>query len=677
MKIELAKTAGFCYGVERAVSMAEQAAKNPNCVMLGAVIHNDHVVEKLRGMGVLCVEQAAEVPPGSTVILRSHGEGRAVYEVLRAKGCTIVDTACPNVTKIHRIVEKAEQQGRLPVIIGTHDHPEVAAIAGWCANPTVLSGEEELTAWLSEDVRRKELPLTFVSQTTAITAQWEACIKIAKKECTNVEIFDTICTATYHRQTEAEKLAARCDAMVVLGDAKSSNTRRLAELCRGSCPKVLCIEGPEDMNLSQLKGTACVGITAGASTPGWIIKEVCNIMSDEIMEIEESFAELLEKSIKTLHTGEKVTGVVTGITPTEIYVDLGTKHAGYIAVSEMSDDPDAKIEDMVKVGEEIEVFVVRVNDAEGIVTLSKKRLDSIKGWEDVEKASEDHTTMEGIVTEDNKGGIVVTVKGVRVFVPASQTGLPREAAMSEMLKKKVKLRITEVNRARRRVVGSIRAVEYEDRASKASEVWESIEVGKHYDGVVKSLTSYGAFVDIGGVDGMVHISELSWSRVKHPSEVVSVGDKVAVYVISLDTEKKKISLGMKDRTLDPWTKFTDTYHVGDLADVRVVKLMTFGAFAEIVPGVDGLIHISQIADHRIDKPGDVLAEGDKVQVRITEIDMEHKKVSLSIRAVLEDVQAQADEETKGQPDALVATSEAGKTEVAPAFAEEAPATDAE
>lgn len=363
-------------------------------------------------------------------------------------------------------------------------------------------------------------------------------------------------------------------------------------------------------------------------------------MSDEIMEIEESFAELLEKSIKTLHTGEKVTGVVTGITPTEIYVDLGTKHAGYIPVSELTDDPTVKVEDLVQVGQEVEVFVVRVNDQEGVVTLSKKRLDAVKNWEDVERACEDHTVVEGVVTEENKGGVVVSVKGVRVFVPASQTGLPREASMSEILKKKVRLIVTEINRARHRVVGSIRKVSDSERLEKSAKVWAEIEDGKKYDGVVKSLTSYGAFVDIGGVDGMVHISELSWSRVKNPAEVVKVGDQVQVYVISFDADKKKISLGMKDRSQDPWAVFMGKHQAGDAATVKVVKLMTFGAFAEVVPGVDGLIHISQIADRRIDKPGDVLREGQTVDVKITEIDENLKKVSLSIRALLEDGQAE-------------------------------------
>ena len=647
MKIRLAKSAGFCYGVKRAVELAESAAQSGEpCVMLGYIIHNSDVVDRLASQGVKVVEDPDQVPQGCGVIIRSHGESRETYERLEKRGARILDATCPNVKRIHQIVSQAEEQGRQPVIIGTPHHPEVTAIAGWCSHPVVLSGTQELESWLQEDENRKNLPLTFVSQTTSTRKIWDGCVKKAKKECTNAEFFDTICGATSKRQEEAHQFAAQCDKMVVIGDGKSSNTKRLAEICRESCPDVQLIERAADLDLSRLAQAEVVGITAGASTPAWIIKEVCDKMSEEIMEIEKSFAELLEESIKTLNTGDKVTGTVVAITPTEIQVDLGTKHAGYIPVSELTDDPTAKVEDLVKVGDEIETFVVRVNDQEGVVTLSKKRLDVVKGWEEIETARENETVLEGVVTEDNKGGVVVSVKGIRVFVPASQTGLPRETPMSTLLKQKVRLVITEVNRARRRVVGSISRVLRAERAAAAEKVWAEIEDGKRYTGTVKSLTSYGAFVDIGGVDGMVHISELSWSRIKHPSEVVKVGDTVDVYVISADPEKKKISLGMKDHSQDPWTVFTSTYQVGDVANVRIVKLMTFGAFAEIVPGVDGLIHISQIADHRIEKPGDVLAEGDKVDVKITDVDMENKKVSLSIRALLEAAPAEEEPEVE-------------------------------
>ena len=433
-------------------------------------------------------------------------------------------------------------------------------------------------------------------------------------------------------------MAARSDAMIVIGDRRSSNTKRLAELCRALCPRVVAVEGAEELEPSSFRGLASVGVTAGASTPGWIIKEVYDKMSDENIEIEESFAEMLEKSIKTLNTGEKVTGVVTGITPTEIYVDLGTKHAGYIPVSELTDDPTAKVEDLVKIGDEIETYVMRVNDQEGVVTLSKKRLDTVKSWDDIEQAREEHTTVEGVVTEENKGGVVVSIKGVRVFVPASQTGLPRETPMSQLLKQHVRLRITEVNRARRRVVGSIRAVEAEERAAKAAKVWEEIEESKRYTGVVKSLTSYGAFVDLGGVDGMIHISELSWSRIKHPSEVVNVGDTVDVYIRDLDTEKKKISLGYRKAEDNPWEIFKANYPIGSVVDAKIVGMTTFGAFAQIIPGIDGLIHISQIADRRIEKPQDELKIGQEVKVKITNVDYDSKRISLSIRALLEDGQ---------------------------------------
>ena len=661
-EVILARTAGFCFGVRRAVELAEKMAESGRpFVMLGPVIHNEAVIRDLESKGVACVDRVEDVPPGCGVIIRSHGEGRAVYRALEERGCEIADATCVRVKKIHEIVSEASARGRQVIIIGDPLHPEVKAIAGWCDNAKIFRNQDELHDFLVEKGENHQKKVTLVSQTTSTDRIWAPCREKVKKECTNAEIFDTICDATCKRQSEAQSLAERCDAMIVIGDRRSSNTTRLAELCRAHCPLVCHISGLEELDRNLVSGVASVGITAGASTPGWIIKEVKQTMDENnnvtmentgveapaaeapAVELEESFADMLEKSIKTLNTGDKVTGTVTGITATEVNVDLGTKHAGYIPLSELSDDPTVKPEDIVKVGDEIETYVMRVNDVEGVATLSKKRLDTVKHWDMIEAAVEDKTIMEGVITEDNKGGVVANVKGIRVFIPASQTGMPRGADLSEMIKQQVKLRITEVNRSRRRVVGSIRAVQAEERAAKAAEVWENIEVGKRYEGTVKSLTSYGAFVDIGGVDGMVHVSELSWSRIKNPAEVVSVGDQVSVYVISFDPEKKKISLGMKDRSQDPWEKFTSTYEVGSTATVRVVKLMTFGAFAEIVPGVDGLIHISQIADHRIEKPGDVLEEGQTVDVKITDIDYERKKVSLSIRALLNEERVAVDE----------------------------------
>lgn len=369
-----------------------------------------------------------------------------------------------------------------------------------------------------------------------------------------------------------------------------------------------------------------------------------------------SFDELLEETLKTIYNGDKVTGTVVAITPTEISVDLGTKYSGFIPTSEFTDD-GIKVEDVVKVGDTIEAVVVRVNDVEGTAQLSKKRLDAAKMWNDVESAVDDGTVMEGVVVEENKGGVVVNVKGVRVFVPASQTDLPKDAELSQLLKKTVRLKISEVNKARKRVVGSIRKVAQAERKALTEALWNNIEIGKKFHGVVKSLTSYGAFVDIGGVDGMVHVSELSWGRVHQPSEVLNVGDEVDVYVINFDREKRKISLGYKDPDANPWTLFTNKYSVGDVAQVKIVKLMPFGAFAEVIDGVDGLIHISQIADRRIGKPEDVLSVGDVVEAKITAIDEEKHKISLSIRALTEapKVEKPVEEEPEetAEDDALV------------------------
>ena len=639
MRVEVAKTAGFCPGVKRAVDMVEAAAMSGvPTVTYGPIIHNHHVVERFAAMGVHQVEHYDEVQPGTQVVIRSHGVSRAVYEGLNSRGAVIQDATCPYVKRIHQIVSKGSEQGRCPIIIGIPTHPEVEAIAGWCRDPHVFETAEELENWLTEEPERQQRPLIMVSQTTSTEKLWKNCVETIKKLCTNCEIFDTICSATEKRQNEAARLAQRCESMIVIGDRNSSNTKRLREICSEVCKHTCLIDSGADLSAADYIGTSSVGITAGASTPEWIIKEVYNIMRDEIKTeaTEESFDQLLEQYDKSLNTGDKVTGIVTGITPTEIAVDLGTKHAGYIPYSEVSDDPNAKPEEMFQVGQEIEVYVIRVNDAEGTVALSKKKLDAQKNWDEIEQACEDKTVVEGFVTEQNKGGLVASVKGIRVFIPASQTGVPKNGDMGALVKTTVKLKITEVNRPRKRVVGSIRAVTAEARKAAAEKIWAEIEVGKKYQGVVKSLTSYGAFVDIGGVDGMVHVSELSWSRIKSPADVVAVGDEIEVYVISFDPEKRKISLGYKTDETNPWTIFTNNYHVGDVCEVKIVKLMTFGAFAEIIPGIDGLIHISQIADRRIGKPEDVLAEGDTVDVKIIDIDTEKKRISLSIRALLEE-----------------------------------------
>ena len=640
MSVTIAKNAGFCFGVSRAVELVEQAAKSGRTVStLGPIIHNRHQVGRFEEMGVSVIKEPEDAVPGSTVIIRSHGVSRAVQQRLEKMGVEIIDATCPFVKRIHGIVQKAEEEGRLPVIIGTRTHPEVTAIAGWCTDCRIFESPEELESWAKSGEVSADTPICMVCQTTSTEFLWKICGETAKKLFTNLKIFDTICKATEFRQNEAAKLSAECQAMVVVGDAKSSNTGRLAMICREHCGKVFLVDNADELNAEDFRGVTAVGITAGASTPAWIIKEVNKTMN-EITNVEtvveESFEALLEQSIKTLNTGDKVTGVVTGIGNTEISVDLGTKHAGYIPYDEVSADPSVKPEDILSVGQEIEVFVVRVNDQEGTVQLSKKKLDGMKIWDEMAAYAEEKVTVEGTITEENKGGLVASVKGIRVFIPASQSGIAKGGDMTGMVGKVVKLKITEVNRARRRVIGSIRAVNAEERKAAQEKIWAEIQEGSKYHGVVKSLTSYGAFVDIGGVDGMVHVSELSWNRIKTPADVVKVGDEIDVYVISFDPEKHKISLGYKTAEMNPWNQFMTNYAIGDVVDAKVVKLMTFGAFAEILPGVDGLIHISQIAERRINKPEDVLSEGQDVKVKITDVDAENKRISLSIRALLED-----------------------------------------
>lgn len=668
-RVILAKSAGFCFGVSRSVKMAEELLKSGPCKSLGPLIHNEDVVSDLARRGLEVISDPSEVRPGDRVMIRSHGVSQAVEDALRAAGAEITDATCPNVSRIHRLVAEASANGRQVIVIGTAGHPEVQAICGRCTEPVVVGNAAELANWLENNVDKQTEPITVVVQTTQTENNLRECEKLIKKWCTKAEIFDTICFATSIRQEEAVKLASACGAMVVIGGKNSANSLHLAELCAERCANTQFVENSAQLDTGVLRDVETIGMTAGASAPSWIIKEVLDKMSDEIMiqenpeaapveeapvqaveqpaeeaapaveaeaaPAEKSFDEMLEDSLKTIYNGDKVSGVVVAITPTEVSIDLGTKYSAFIPTTEFTEDGEVKLEDAVHVGDTVEAIVVRVNDVEGTAQLSKKRMDAVKNWADIEAAQEAGTVVEGTVTEENKGGVVVSVKGIRVFVPASQSGLPKDTPMTQLVKQKVRLKITEVNRGRRRVVGSIRAVLQRERREKAEAVWNEIEVGKVYHGVVKSLTSYGAFVDIGGIDGMVHVSELSWSRIKNPAEVVSVGDELDVYVIGFDKEAKRISLGYKKAEDNPWTKFVNTYKVGDIAQVKVVKLMPFGAFAEVMPGVDGLIHISQIANRRIGKPDEVLSVGDVVDVKITAIDNDKQKISLSIRALSE------------------------------------------
>ena len=620
MSVTLAKTAGFCFGVNRAVNLVyELLDQGKQVATLGPIIHNPQLVEKRE-----------EAESGETVVIRSHGVGQDVYDQLKKLCIPYADATCPFVAKIHRIAAKAVAEGKKVLIAGDPDHPEVVGIMGHASqNGIVVRNAEELQC-------SQNPACILVAQTTYHTSFWRDCIEVARKHYTNIEIFDTICCATSERQSEAAELAAHSDLMFVIGGRHSSNTQKLKQLCGSFCPTVL-IETSAELRNIDLSAYDKIGITAGASTPAHIIKEVLKTMSEILRNEEnEDFATLLEQSLESekIYNGKRVTGVVTSVAPNEVHVDIGAKQAGIVPVEELTDDPNAKVEDLVKKGDEIELCVVKVNDQEGIVTLSKKRCDAQKGFEKIKEAYENGTVLDAVITDVVRGGVLAYTCNTKIFIPAPHCSNTRVEDLSTLLKKPVRIMIIEVNENRNRAKGSVRAVLNAERKAKQEKFWEEVEIGKVYTGEVKSLTSYGAFVDLGGIDGMIHVTELAWTKVKHPSEIVNVGDMVEVYIKDFDREKKRISLGYKKECDNPWTIFTLKYSVGDVVKVKIVSFATYGAFAEILPGVDGLIHISQIANQHVEKIADVLKLGEEVDAKIIAIDTEKKRVSLSMRALL-------------------------------------------
>ena len=651
MKITLAKTAGFCFGVDRAVNMVYELIEKQNKVCtLGPIIHNPQLVEELSNKGVRIVETPEEVKNGETLVIRSHGVAREVFEKACAQGIDVADATCPFVAKIHKIVSEKSKDGYITLIAGDKNHQEVKGIIGNCFGEHYVVGDvAELEKLLTENCDFAQKPLILVSQTTFNAEIWAKIQKILKKVCTNAEIFDTICNATSSRQAEAEELSKHNDAIIVIGGKHSSNTAKLFDVCRKNCNATFHIETANDLSAEMFKDCENVGVVAGASTPAGIIKEVIKTMSEILQPVEEqmevkesvqkSFEEMtdeeaFEASLSSLTGDQKVEGTVIAVNPTEITVDIGRGVTGYVSAAEYSSDPDAKIMDEVKVDDKLNLIIMKISDQEGTAMLSKRRYDAIAGWDNIVAAKDSGEIITGFVKEVIKGGVVAYANNVRVFIPASQATASRNDSLEDLKGKEVSFRIIEIGRGRR-AIGSIRSVLREQKKAAEDKIWAEIAVGDRFTGTVKSLTSYGAFVDIGGVDGMVHISELSWARIKNPSEVVLVGDTVEVYVKEIDTEKRKISLGYKKPEDNPWVIFENNYKVDDVVKVTIVSMTTYGAFARIISGIDGLIHISQIANKHIAKPQDELTVGQEVEAKITAVDFEKKRVSLSIRALLE------------------------------------------
>ena len=634
MQIILAKTAGFCFGVNRAVKLTYELLEQGRPVAtLGPLIHNPQVVEDLESKGAITCDSVDDVPDGCEVVIRSHGVGQSVYDKISTRRLVYHDATCPFVTKIHKIAARAGAEGAMLLVAGDAKHPEVQGIVGHTTGKVeVFANLAELEKLLPELTQQKSI--FAVAQTTFNVQSWETCKEFLKNQCTNAKIFDTICNATWARQQEAEDLSQKCDHMVVIGGHHSSNTQKLLQVAARHT-KAINVETADELDKDWLNGARIVGVTAGASTPSSIIEEVLNCMSEEIRD-DMSFEEMLAASeAKPLYAGKIVKAKVISVSPTECVVGIdGSKHTGIVKLSEMSHDPNAKMEDLVKEGDELDLVVVKTNDQEGVDTLSRVRFEAQKGMKDVSEAAENGTVMEGDVMEANKGGVVVNVKGVRVFVPRSQATMRRDEDYTKLVGQHVQLVITEC--AGRKIVGSINKVTAEANKAKREEFWANVEVGKQYKGVVKSLTSYGAFVDVGGVDGLCHISELSWNNIKHPSEVVKVGDEIEVYVKSYDPENQKVSLGYKKEEDNPWVKLENEVPVGTEFTAPVVSITKFGAFVRIMPGIDGLVHISEISNERVNKVSDVLKVGDEVRVKLTAVDFDRKRISLSMKACLDE-----------------------------------------
>ncbi len=648
MEIIVAKSAGFCFGVQRAIEMLYKAMDEHkgNIYTIGPIIHNPQMIEQITSQGVQIINDIDLLPNDAIAVIRAHGLPKADYEKLRMKTDNIIDTTCPFVAKIHRIVEKASAQGHFVFIGGDEKHPEVIGIRGY-SNPErcfVFKDADDFVKLTKKLAHCSEDFVDVVWQTTYSTKEFEKCKKIIKKVFKNSILYDTICNATELRQEESAELAAKCDAFFVVGGKESSNTNKLYSISSAVCSNTFLIESASEIPIKTIKEFKTIGVTAGASTPDCVIEEVKLRMSEEtknVTEISEmSFAEMLENSCKTITTGERVKVVVVGVGPTEIKVELGAKQSGFITKDNFSADPAVDLENAVKIGDEFDAIVLRVSDVEGTIALSKKKLDALAGFEKIETAMNNKDVVEGVVTGVNNGGLTVTVFGVRVFVPMSQTGKARDFDFNTLLNTEVKLNIIEFSniRGRKKIIGSMKALANAERKQAQEAFWAAAEVGQKLTGFVRSersITNFGVFVDIGGVDGLVHITELSWKKIKHPSEVVKVGDELEVYIKELDAENKKVSLGYKKDEDNPFKLFTDKFNVDDVTTVKIVSLMPFGAFANIVDGVDGLIHISQLSDKRIAKPADVVKVGDEVEVKIVEIDTEKQKVGLSMRALIE------------------------------------------
>lgn len=637
MEIKIAKSAGFCYGVANAVKQVEELVDNNSdgtvIQTLGPIIHNEYKVAQLEKRGVKIINAPDEAPADSVVVIRAHGVTKEVYDTLVARNVRVIDGTCKYVKKIHDLVRKKSQEGYGIVVVGDKNHQEVIGVCGWAEGKAYVVGDvEDLNDEQLKLLHDTTKGLCFVAQTTITIEKWEKIIEISKKMFQNVIKFDTICNATKMRQADAAHLAEQVDAMFIIGSKSSSNTLKLFEVCKERCEDTFLVESLSDVSPLIIKKYLKVGISAGASAPEEMIKEVISKMS-EINEKGLSFEEMLEDYIDPAKQGSIVKGTVIRTTDEGVFVDIGAKSEGLIPMDEFTNDPNFVPNETIKVGDEIEAKIFRMSDKEGTITLSKRDIDRAKNLKTFQTALESKEVFETTVARAVKGGVICNVNGTDVFVPAALLSDRFVRDTAAYVGQPIKINIISVDEKRNSVRGSAKELIIAEKEAQEAAVWDKITVGDTMQGTVKNFTDFRAFVDLGGVDGSIHISELSWNRIKHPSEVLTIGDTVEVKVLSADRETKKISLGFRKAEDNPWFKAEEKYAVGTVVTGNVVRIVAFGAFIELEKGIDALCHISQISDYRIAKVDEALTVGQEVQAKVIEFDADKKRISLSIREV--------------------------------------------
>ena len=626
MEVIVAKTAGFCFGVKRAVEKVYEQTETGDgpIYTYGPIIHNEEVVRDLeeRGVRVLSTEEELEALESGVVVIRSHGVSRRVYDLLAGKNVRVVDATCPFVRKIHRIVEKQAAVGRKVVIIGNASHPEVEGIKGWGnADTFVVDSPDQVEKLPFQEGD----PVCIVSQTTFNYNKFKELVEKFSEKRYDILVLNTICNATQERQVEAKEVASKVDAMIVIGGKNSSNTQKLYEICKRECENTHYIQTLGDFNPECVSSVSSVGITAGASTPNYIIEEVHTVMA------EMSFEQMLEESLKTIRSGEVVTGKVIDVKEDEIVLNIGYKSDGIISRNEYTTDSNLDLRTVVQVGEEMEAKVVKVNDGEGQVALSYRRLQAEKGNRRLEEAFENHEVLTAKVSQVLDGGLSVNVEETRVFIPASLVSDVYERDLSKYKDQEIEFVITEFNPRRRRIIGDRRQLLAAKKAEMQKELFERIHVGDTVEGVVKNVTDFGAFIDLGGADGLLHISEMSWGRVESPKKAFKTGEKVKVLIKDINGDK--IALSLKFPETNPWVNAAEKYAAGNVVSGRVARMTDFGAFVELEPGVDALLHVSQISRNHVDKPSDVLSIGQEIEAQVVDFNEADKKISLSMKAL--------------------------------------------